>query len=218
MPRLDLSSDAFHLGNLVVAPSLNRIVREGRACDVEPRVMRVLVTLAEKPGEVVTRAELFEAVWPETVVGDEALTRAVSELRKTLGDDAFDAVETIRGTGYRLAVPVHPLAPRKADSEGGEPTALPQAPPKRGSLVFLALVLAAVSLAVAVWAAWPRVTLGPSADTTPQAVPNSATTDTTVLGLDSTSSYYRPGMSDMGVYYDSTTSRYFRFEKPPTTE
>ena len=214
MPGLALPSDAFRLGSLVVVPSLNRLVRDGAAEDVEPRVMRVLAVLAETPGEVVTRATLFESVWGDAVVNDESLTRAVSELRKALGDEAAGAVETIRGTGYRLARPPAPVVAPPPSGEAS-PEASGERPARGVSLVVLAIALAALSLVVALWAAWPRSasdeggapelrvpSLGPAAGSGSEGAP---------VVLDSTSPYYQPGMSDLGVYYDSTTGRYFRF-------
>ena len=98
----------FRLGDWHVLPSLNRITSGPTVVSVEPRVMDVLVRLAETPGEVVRREQLQEDVWSGTVVNEEALTRAISELRKALGDDPKQPayVETIRGAGYRLIAPV----------------------------------------------------------------------------------------------------------------
>ncbi|OZC04488.1 winged helix-turn-helix domain-containing protein [Rubricoccus marinus] len=217
MPDLALPSDAFRLGDLVVVPSLNRLVREGEAQDVEPRVMRVLAVLAETPGEVVTRAALFEAVWGETVVGDEALTRAVSELRKALGAEGSGAVETIRGTGYRLAAPVRPLAPEASAVEqpAGEESAgasLLRRPARGGALVALALGLAGAALLVALWAAWPRPDATGDLPLRSGAPASQARQDSAgATRLDSTSPYFRPGMSELGVYYDSSTGHYFEF-------
>lgn len=87
--------------------------------------MAVLVRLAERPGEVVTRTELLDAVWGGTVVQEEALTQAVSQLRRALDDDsrAQAIIETIPKQGYRLAAPVTPLA---ADIDmAGDETAPP---------------------------------------------------------------------------------------------
>jgi Tol biopolymer transport system component len=70
--------------------------------------MQVLVVLTRRAGEVVSREELLDEVWADTVVNEEALTRAVSELRKTFDDSAQDpsVIETIRGTGYRFVATV----------------------------------------------------------------------------------------------------------------
>ena len=237
-----LPADAFRLGSLVVVPSLNRLVREGQTTDVEPRVMRVLAALAATPGEVVTRAELFETVWSDAVVNDEALTRAVSELRRALGDEARGAIETIRGRGYRLALPIERVGAH--ERRAGDPATLPAAvPPPEASErspadplsvpgeeseavsppgrrvsppVRLALVLASVSLAVSLWAVWPDRTDRPepgqdAASATEASAPEP-------MRLDSTSEYYVPGISELGVYHDSSTGNYFMFARETDSE
>ncbi|MEM6784958.1 MAG: winged helix-turn-helix domain-containing protein [Bacteroidota bacterium] len=81
---------------------------------VEPKVMAVLACLAAEAGTPVTpvtREALMAAVWPEVVVSEDALNRAVSKLRRALGDDpaAPRFVETIPTVGYRLVAPVEPI-------------------------------------------------------------------------------------------------------------
>ena len=219
MQDLALPSDAFRFGSVTVVPSLNRLVWADRTEDLEPRLMRVLAILAETPGEAVTRDALLDAVWGETVVNEDALTRAVSELRKALGEEAR-AIETIRGRGYRLTLPVRALAlpPPPAPPPARSETApvLPDTP--RRPLVLLALGLAAAALVVALWAAQPRATVG-HAMLGERAEPSSLDlpsldlprADESPFRLDSTSPYYIPGASELGVYYDSTEDRYFRF-------
>ena len=91
-----------------IEPQLNRMTREGRVKQLEPRVMQVLCKLAEQPGEVFTRVELLDSVWQGVTVGEEALTRSVSELRKAFEDNPKEpaVIETIYKTGYRLLAPV----------------------------------------------------------------------------------------------------------------
>ena len=92
-----------------VEPMLNRVTPpSGDPLQLEPRVMQLLVALAQEAGTVRTREDLLATVWHDTVVNDEALTRAVSELRKTFDDSAASpaVIETIRGTGYRFIAPV----------------------------------------------------------------------------------------------------------------
>ena len=209
-----LPSDAFRLGSVTVVPSLNRLVWADRAEDLEPRVMRVLAVLAETPGEVVARGDLLDAVWGETVVNEDALTRAVSELRKALGGES-DVVETIRGHGYRLKVPVRALpqaplgspAPPVAAQDAARPPAsqVAGAPRRPGALALVTLGVAVTALAVALWAA--RSEAPEAADTGTQLAPSDQP-----FRLDSTSPFYRPGMSELGVYYDSARGRHFRFE------
>ena len=74
--------------------------------------MSVLITLAERDGNVVTRDEIFNDVWGDVVVTDESLTRCISELRQALGDNRGQPkfVQTIPKVGYRLVEPVRSVA------------------------------------------------------------------------------------------------------------
>lgn len=72
----------FGVGDWTVLPELNSLERNGRTVHLEPKVMQVLLTLGEHPGEVVSKEQILHRVWPGTFVSDEVLTRSVSELRK----------------------------------------------------------------------------------------------------------------------------------------
>jgi DNA-binding winged helix-turn-helix (wHTH) protein len=90
-----------------------------REVHVTPKALALLRFLAERPGQVVTKEELFQAVWPETVVGDAALVTCIQELRKALRDDARRPryIETLHRRGYRfVAKPV-----REAGIEAAQP-------------------------------------------------------------------------------------------------
>lgn len=71
---------------------------------MEPKVMKVLKVLADTPGNVVTRDQLIDAVWGVGFGADERLTRAISLLRKALGDTGKPAqyIRTVPRTGYQL--------------------------------------------------------------------------------------------------------------------
>ena len=98
----------FRIGECLIEPRQNRIVRGDTEVRLEPRVMDVLVCLAERAGEVVSRETLNEQVWGNIVVTDQAVTNCISELRHHLGDDrsAHRVIETIPKRGYRLTAPV----------------------------------------------------------------------------------------------------------------
>lgn len=106
--RPSLADQTFHVGPWRIEPPLNRITGPSGELTVEPRLMQVLVVLAEHAGEVVTKDVLVERVWQGVVVNDSALARVVSELRKVLGDRPQQPtyIETIRKRGYRLVAPV----------------------------------------------------------------------------------------------------------------
>lgn len=73
--------------------------------------MDVLVCLATKPGELITREELLDMVWPNSDSGDGALTHCIGELRQQLGDHADNPhyIQTVPRRGYRLLASVSPL-------------------------------------------------------------------------------------------------------------
>ena len=77
----------------------------GRSVDVEVKPLVVLHQLLLHAGEVVTKDELLESVWPGTSVVDGSLATAVSKLRKALGSEQR-VIVTIPRIGYRLGVPV----------------------------------------------------------------------------------------------------------------
>jgi len=94
----------FTLGLAAISPSTRAIVGPGGTADVEPRIMQVLVVLADAAGQVVTRETLFQRCWGGVYVGDDSLNRVVAAIRKLAGDIAGGSfeIETIPRTGYRL--------------------------------------------------------------------------------------------------------------------
>ena len=115
----------FFVGDRLVQPALNLISGPGGNARLEPKVMEVLVCLAEHAGDVVSRASLYEAVWGETVVTDQALTNCISELRHHLGDDRADPhyIQTVPKRGYRLVAPLRPASDAGAADPGDVRTA-----------------------------------------------------------------------------------------------
>ncbi len=100
----------FRIGDWLVEPSLNRLSRGETTIQLELKVMDVLVCLAERAGEVLTRQEIVDRVWATEFISDNTLTHAITEIRNALGDDARNPsfIETIHRRGYRLIVPVEP--------------------------------------------------------------------------------------------------------------
>src|SRR5215468_3699461 len=98
----------LRVAGALVEPLLNRVTRNGKVERLEPKIMDVLLALASRPGEVVSKDELLSAVWNGTYVTEDVLTRAIGELRKLFDDDATTphVIETIRKRGYRLVAPV----------------------------------------------------------------------------------------------------------------
>lgn len=91
-----------------------------------PKSLSVLWVLADRAGELVTKEELFRAVWHDTAVGDCALTSCIQELRHAFADDARlpHFVETVHRKGYRFVA-------RTAQAESEEASDVPLAPTAR---------------------------------------------------------------------------------------
>jgi adenylate cyclase len=109
----------FRVGEWLVEPDLNCITRANRKRSVEPKVIEVLAYMADFPGEVLSKEQIIQSVWPDTYVSGEVLRYSISELRKAFKDDARNPqiIQTIARRGYRLIAPVHkkgPVAESKA--------------------------------------------------------------------------------------------------------
>jgi len=97
--------NAFRVGEFHhVDPSLNSVTGPAGTIRLEPKVMQVLLCLADHAGHVVAKERLMRTVWPNTFVGDDVLTRSISELRRVFGDDVKEPryIQTIPKSGYRL--------------------------------------------------------------------------------------------------------------------
>lgn len=80
---------------------------KGKPIELESKPLDILLQLLLHSGEVVTKEELLDSVWPSVMVVDGSLATAVSKLRKALGDEQHPVVLTVPRIGYRLAVPVY---------------------------------------------------------------------------------------------------------------
>src|SRR6476660_2347401 len=79
----------------------------GLPVDLEAKPLEILLQLLLHAGEVVTKEDLLESVWPDVMVVDGSLATAVSKLRKAMGGEEQSPVITVPRVGYRLGVPVY---------------------------------------------------------------------------------------------------------------
>ena len=107
-----------------------------REIRLTPKALALLSFLAEHPGKVVTKDELFSAVWPDSYVGDAALVTCIQELRKSLNDNARRPryIETLHRRGYRFIGKMTSLGSH-APATGGEAPVLSL--PDRPSIAVL---------------------------------------------------------------------------------
>jgi DNA-binding winged helix-turn-helix (wHTH) protein len=101
----------FRIGAFEVEPLMGRIAGPLGSQHLQPKVMDVLVFLAQHAGELVERDTLLEQVW-QRVTTEDVLTRCISELRRALGDERGEPryIQTVPKRGYRLLETVVPSA------------------------------------------------------------------------------------------------------------
>ena len=104
-----MSADTIRFGNFELNTRVGELRQDGCTVKLQPQPMKMLLLLAQRAGEVVTREELQAALWGDTVVDyDNGLNWSVRKIRETLGDDPLNPrfIETVPRKGYRFIAPV----------------------------------------------------------------------------------------------------------------
>jgi adenylate cyclase len=148
-PDGGMTRSPFRLQDWLIEPDVCRVSRGNESAKLEPKVMDLLVYLAERPGQVLSREELEQAIWVGTVVGYDALTSAIIKLRKALGDNSRQPwlIETVAKKGYRLIASVTPVEPAPAGSIANSATPASS----RHRLFLSVLVVSVLASLAAVW-------------------------------------------------------------------
>ncbi|WP_299397967.1 AAA family ATPase [Pelagibius sp.] len=123
--KLRASAAAFQIGDWSIDPASRRITQGEKTQRISPKSALVLTALAEAEGEVVSRGDLLDRVWPEVTVGEEVLTQAIAELRRAFRDSARAPryIETVPKAGYRLLAEVRTPALSEGAPEDADPAA-----------------------------------------------------------------------------------------------
>lgn len=100
----------LRIGDWRVDPVSSQISRNGETARLEARTMRLLLCLAEHPGEVVSIDELLDKVWTDVAVSPDSVYQSVASLRRALGDDPKQPtyIATVPRLGYRMVAAVAP--------------------------------------------------------------------------------------------------------------
>src|ERR1700677_1834707 len=126
MPGLAPNGSRYRFGPLALNTGEESLARNGTRVKVQDLPYRLLVMLLERPGEIVTREEVRQRLWPENtfVEFDNSLGVAVRKLREALRDDAETPrfVETVPRRGYRFLAPVTVDDPTRHDQTSHDPT------------------------------------------------------------------------------------------------
>ena len=112
----------YQVGNFLVDTARFRISSGDVAIPVEPKVFNLLVHLIRHRDRVLTREELFDAVWDGREVSDATLSNHVMSARKLLGDNGElqQTIQTVRGRGYQFIAPVLEIADGERAADAGQ--------------------------------------------------------------------------------------------------
>ncbi|HET9469345.1 MAG TPA: AAA family ATPase [Vicinamibacterales bacterium] len=99
----------YQFGRFRLSSDGTMLLRDSAVVPLAPKALRTLLTLVERAGEVVTKEQLLESVWPDSFVEDTGLTRNISVVRQALGTDGEQLIATVARLGYRFTAPVQKL-------------------------------------------------------------------------------------------------------------
>jgi len=142
------------------------LFKQGRKIKLQGQPFELLAALLERPGEVVTREELQQKVWPSDTAGsfDQGLNRAINKVREALGDSAESPqfIETLPRRGYRFIGTIQPesvpeaapqtLPPPASIAPPPTPSAPPPIPSRRTRWAAIAVSAAVIASLAAIWA------------------------------------------------------------------
>lgn len=155
----DHEMPVYVFGRYRLDPGCGALFRDGHEVPLRPKSFEVLLHLVRRRGVLVGKDELFATAWPGLVVTDDSLTQCVTEIRKSLGDHERQIIRTVLRRGYVFQAEV-----REEQRQSAKP-ALPErdrgTSPTRAPSTWTLVGLGV--LAVAVAAAWWRLTQGPFA-------------------------------------------------------
>jgi DNA-binding winged helix-turn-helix (wHTH) protein/Tol biopolymer transport system component len=115
------TSRSFRFAEIEVREQELRAMRNREPLSNEPKAFRVLLYLLQHAGHLVSKNELLDAVWGDTAVTENSLTRAIALLRRVLEDDPHQPrlIETVSTAGYRFIAPVQAEGEQHSEVRGG---------------------------------------------------------------------------------------------------
>lgn len=130
-PNPSETSESFRFGPYQFLSKDRILLRNGTAIDLKPKELDLLTLFVGQPGKLLTKEQIMEALWPDTIVEESNLSVQISALRRVLGDDPSrgDYIETVPRRGYRFRMDVSSLPPV---GPHGIPPSSPQGPLFRG--------------------------------------------------------------------------------------
>ncbi|MFK7958057.1 MAG: winged helix-turn-helix domain-containing protein [Lysobacterales bacterium] len=152
----------YQFDSFTYDPGSYRLSNRAGIVALEPKVAELLALLIEERQRVVSRAEIFESLWPNQVIGDAALSRLLYELRKALGDEAVNPrfIRTVPRRGIQFIADVESPAVESGQKSVGTVPSQASQPSSPGSpLARLPWVpwVGGVLAVVAFWGVWQAI-------------------------------------------------------------
>ncbi len=143
--------ETYRFGEFTLDVDRGALFRDGTEIRLRPKSYEVLRYLVEHAGHLVSRDQLLDAVWADTVVTNDTVTQCLIDIRKALGDQSQEIIRTVTRRGYVFELAVEPGNP--AAEAAGESN-----PKQRGGFVrgLLAVALAAATVAAAAFWLLPQ--------------------------------------------------------------
>ena len=194
--------EGFNLGEWTVFPLEGRLLGAKSEQRVQPKSMDVLLYLAENADRVVEREDALRSVWGERAQTDEPLTRCIGELRRALNDTRSEPeyIQTIPKRGYRLVMPVMPLA--TAESATGPELTEPQRLLRLATMKKIGIGAAVLLIAAVLEVGIERMLSDTDSSGAEQTVADSLAEDSIAvlpfanIGSDSSQEYFSDGISE----------------------
>jgi len=182
--------ETYRFGEFTLDVDRGALFRDGTEIRLRPKSYEVLCYLVEHAGQLVSRDQLLDAVWADTVVTNDTVTQCLIDIRKALGDQSQEIIRTVTRRGYVFELAVEPG--NSAAEAAGESN-----PERRGGFVRGLLAATLVAAIVAAAAFW----LLPQAPTEPEASVASGRQAIAVLPFEDMSperdqAYFADGVSE----------------------
>lgn len=134
-PLVEMQAKRLQFGRYVLDLDRGCLFLDRTEIALRPKTFAVLRYLVDNSGRLVSKEELFDSVWPNLTVTDDALVQSIGELRRALKDDGAGFIKTIPRRGYRFEAEVTPGGPIDGSSANAAsvPAAAPDTPRPLGA-------------------------------------------------------------------------------------